>query len=881
MKYLQQIFFFLTLLVFCSSNAQHSNTVIGDYIVRLEEGIDGDFFARKMAENGNTSYQIVPVKRISKNLNIWLLHSNNSSINTLELLNVLRSHKLVHTAQLNHLIENRGNIPNDPQFNQQWPLLNDGSMGLVNADLDSELAWDITTGGLAPNGDTIVVCVIDDGIDLYHEDLEANLWRNHAEIPNNNIDDDNNGFVDDYLGWNAYTQEDNIGLGAWHGTPTAGIIGAKGNNNTGVSGVSWNIQMMIVKGGGNEADAIAAYEYPLEMRKLYNETDGEKGAFVVATNTSWGVNGLHADEAPVWCALYDSLGAYGVLNCAATANNEVDVEIYGDMPTSCTSDYLISVTNINRFDEKVIEAAYGSESIDLGAYGELSYTTAYNNTYNTFGGTSAATPHVTGTIGLLYAAPCLSFATLSKENPAEAALLMKDYIMQGTVANESVEGITVSEGRLNTHNSLQLLLQDCLDDSCFPPYGLAANAIAEDSVKISWNVLEADSFLLSFRPQGNIDWTPFVSQEDYYDVKLLESCTYYEYRLQSFCGDELSAYTPIKSFKTLGCCDTPKQLSVDYTDENSIQISWSEVAAAENYLVRIKADNMEWTEYESFPDTDFEFLNLETCTEYTIEVESICNDDTEIYKSTIKSFTKDCGSCRDTAYCLGALPDDLSFDWIDRLELNDAIYASESNAYSLTSDTNLTVNINAVYELKLSSVTEQDNFFLKSYGAWIDFNQDGVFDPDEKILSTVSNQLDINQEFFVPQNAVIGTTRMRVVLNNYEAASPCSNLPFGEIEDYCINISDDTQVNEYENESESINIFPNPAHEKISIRLPEKWLLNNELNISIFNAFGQQMCSHKNQSKLTIHTANYAKGIYSVVVENENNIIGVSKLIIY
>ena len=880
MKHLQYLFFFLTFLVFYNLNAQHSNTVLGDYIVRLDEGVDVNSFTREISENNNTSYQLNPIKCLSNNLNIWLLHSNTND-NTVNLLNVLKRNKQVHTVQLNHIIENRTNIPNDPQFNQQWPLLNDGSVGLENADLDNELAWDITTGGLNPKGDTIVVCVIDDGIDLYHEDLESNIWRNHQEIPNNNIDDDNNGFVDDYLGWNAYTQEDNVGLSAWHGTPTAGIIGAKGNNNTGISGVNWEIQLMIVKGGGNEADAIAAYDYPLEMRKLYNNTNGAKGAFVVATNTSWGVNGLHAEEAPIWCALYDSLGSYGVLNCAATANNEVDVELSGDMPTTCTSDYLISVTNINRFDEKVIEAAYGAESIDLGAYGELSYTTAYNNTYNTFGGTSAATPHVTGTIGLLYSAPCLSFAELSIENPAEAALLMKEYILQGTVSNESVESITVSEGRLNTHNSLQLLLQDCLDDSCFPPYGLEVNTIAEDSAHISWNVLEADSFLLSFRPQGNISWSLLHTQNNFYDISELESCSYYEYIIQSYCGNELSDYTSIKNFKTLGCCDTPKQLSADYVTENTIQISWNEVNAAENYLIRIASENTTWVEYETFPDNTFEFTNLEACTEYTIEVESICDDDTEIYKSTIKVYTKDCGSCRDTAYCLGALPDNLSFDWISRIELNDAIYESESNAYSLTSDTNITVNINAAYELKLSSVTEQNDFFLKSYGAWIDFNHDGVFDADESILNIISNKLEVNQEFFVPNNAIIGTTRMRVVLNNYESASPCNNLAFGEIEDYCINISDDTQVDEYEGENESINIFPNPAHEKISIRLPEKWLLNNEVSIRIFNAFGQLVCSHSNKSELIVHTNNYAKGIYSVVVEDEDSIIGVSKLIIY
>lgn len=881
MKYLKPIFFLFSLLVFCNTYGQDSSTIPGDIIIRLENGVDADFFIREMAEDTSDKYELKVVRQLSKSLNIWLLHSDSQPINDQETLFVVRQQKEVMNAQFNHIISLRSNVPDDPEFDQQWSLLNDGSIGLENADLDVELAWDITTGGLSPQNDSIVVCIIDDGIDLFHEDLTDNLWRNHTEIPNNNIDDDNNGFVDDYWGWNSYSQDDNIGSSAWHGTPIAGIIGAKGNNNTGVSGINWGVKMMIVKGGGNEADAIAAYDYPLEMRKLYNSSNGTQGAFVVATNTSWGVNGLQEDEAPLWCAMYDSLGTHGVLNCGATANNEIDVDTYGDMPTSCTSDYLITVTNINRFDEKVIDAAYGAESIDLGAYGELSYTTAYDNAYNTFGGTSAAAPHVAGSIALLYAAPCLSFAELSKEDPAEAALLMKDYLLQGSIPNESLEGISLSGGRLNTHNSLQLLLQDCLDDSCFPPYGLVVDSLAEDSVKIVWNTLEADSFLLSFRAQGELSWNTFPSDSTYYHMKSLESCTYYDYRVQAYCADELSNFSSIKSFKTLGCCDSPKQLTVYNTTEESIAISWNTVAAAENYLVRIKSEESDWLESELFPENTFEFFNLDACTEYTIEVESICNDDMEAYISTTQAYTKDCGSCRDTEYCLGALPDDLSFDWLSRVKLNDAEYETLSNAYSLTSDTNLTLNINAGYDLTLESAMEQSNFFLKSYGAWIDYNQDGVFDAEEKILHTVSNQLEVNQHFLVPENALIGTTRMRVVLNNYESSSPCSNLPFGEIEDYCVNISDDTTVDEYLPENSSILIFPNPTSDKFTIRIPEKWLLQEHISIRIYNSFGQLISSHENKNEIQLSSHNLAKGVYTVLVENENNLIDLSKLIIF
>src|SRR5690606_36199811 len=143
----------------------------------------------------------------------------------------------------------------------------------------------------------------------------------YHEIPNNGIDDDGNGYVDDFLGWDADAADDDITggtFGGGHGTPVAGIVGAKGNNGIGVTGVNWNVKLMIVVGGGNEAQAIAAYSYPLSLRKLYNQTGGQRGAFVVSTNASWGIDFTQASTAPLWCAMYDTLGAYGILNAGAT-----------------------------------------------------------------------------------------------------------------------------------------------------------------------------------------------------------------------------------------------------------------------------------------------------------------------------------------------------------------------------------------------------------------------------------------------------------------------------------------------------------------------------------------------------------------------------------
>ena len=199
-------------------------------------------------------------------------------------------------------------------------------------------AWDnYTTGGTSALGDEIVIAIIDDGFDLDHEDL--NFWQNDNEIPNG-VDDDNNGYIDDFEGWNAYNQTGNIPADD-HGTHVSGIAAALGNNGKGISGVNWNTQVMPIAGSSdNEAIVIEAYSYVLEMCARYNETNGQEGAFVVVTNASFGVNQGDPDDFPIWCGLYDELGSEGILNCAATANHNWNIDQVGDVPTACTSNFL-------------------------------------------------------------------------------------------------------------------------------------------------------------------------------------------------------------------------------------------------------------------------------------------------------------------------------------------------------------------------------------------------------------------------------------------------------------------------------------------------------------------------------------------------------------
>ncbi len=350
----------------------------------------------------------------------------------------------------NRRVMTRSTNPNDPFFLQQWDMNR----------IDMPLAWDITTGGITKKGDTIVVAVLDDGFDLTHDDLKGNIWYNREEVPGDGIDNDQNNYIDDYAGIYLDTGNDDHPLDA-HGVNVCGIIGAKGNNDFAISGVNWNVKMMLVSGISFESDIIEGYRYILEMRKRYNESNGAQGAFVVTTNLSAGIDNAFAEDHPIWCQLYEQLGQAGILNVAATANKNIDVDSDGDMPTTCTSDFLVSVTNLNEDDVKASNAAFGPIHIDLGAPGTSTLTTDLGNGTKNFPGTSAATPHVSGVVALMYAAACEGFIDKVKTEPALAALDIRSMLLSGVDENASLSGKTRTGGRLNAFNALLGLADVC------------------------------------------------------------------------------------------------------------------------------------------------------------------------------------------------------------------------------------------------------------------------------------------------------------------------------------------------------------------------------------------------------------------------------------
>lgn len=455
----------LVVLAFATAFAQkeipfgeQGEPVPGELIVMFESNLDADGFARKHATVAGVKTSLLQMKQLSKPSNIYLYKFNEDRIDGEELVSELASAEGVKAVQLNHFVADRA-TPNDPSFAQQWHHIQS-----ADHDIDSDLAWDITTGGTTANGHQIVVAVLEGGgSDWDHTDIVENHWVNSAEIPNNNIDDDGNGYVDDYNGWNTTSNSDVISPGG-HGTSVSGMIGAKGNNSQGGAGVNWDVGIMQVQMGGlTESNVIAAYSYPHTMRNMFNETNGAEGAFVVATNASWGIDLANPANYPVWCAYYDDLGESGILNCGATSNSAVNVDVQGDMPTGCSSDYMVTVTATNSSDIRTF-SGYGATTIDLAAPGENVYLPSGFSSYSSTSGTSFATPCVAGAIALVYSVPCSDLASNAISSPQATADLVRGFILNGVDPVSQLASETVTGGRLNAFNSVTLAMQNCNSD---------------------------------------------------------------------------------------------------------------------------------------------------------------------------------------------------------------------------------------------------------------------------------------------------------------------------------------------------------------------------------------------------------------------------------
>lgn len=393
------------------------------------------------------------IERISSNMNIYKI-SRQKPWSDKE-IQLLRQDLAVEIIQKNRnlSISTRATTPNDTFFSNQKFHNYTNFPGLTAPfGINSVNAWDLNKSITTKKGDTIVIAVIDESLDSAHEDLDYFINRN--EIPNDSIDNDNNGAIDDYMGWSADSNNSSFWDGIFHGTKVAGILGAKGNNLKGVAGVAWNVKILPISGFSSIDKVIKAYDLVITHKKNYKNTNGLKGAYIVATNFSGSTIGFESDE-PIWCSIYDTLGKYGILNVAATDNVVRDISIgNGDLPSNCTSDFLITATNLDNLNK--LATGYSKCHIDIAANATNVYTTTNGNSYGNAGsGSSFAAPMIAGTIALMYSNLCVNILDSINKNPLVYLKKLKNELLVNVDSIAELNDKIVSSGKLNVYKSIE------------------------------------------------------------------------------------------------------------------------------------------------------------------------------------------------------------------------------------------------------------------------------------------------------------------------------------------------------------------------------------------------------------------------------------------
>ena len=397
-------------------------------------------------------------------------------------------------------------IPKDPGLGSLWGLSSNG------AGIKADKAWDVSKGSIKN-----VVGIIDSGIDYTHTDLYKNVFLNQGElkglswfsslvdVDNNKlitfwdlndsqnwsgsqnvalrlndwngngyidagdlldnrsgwedgIDFDKNGYIDDLIGWD-FVDNDNDPMDLnGHGTHVSGTIGAMGDNNVGVTGINFQIQMtglrfLDANGSGTISNAIKATDYFTDLK-----TRGLNGPDnFLATNNSWGGGGANTGLS----GAISRADQAGILFVAAAGNSSTNVESY---PAAYTQNNVISVAALTSTGGLASYSNYGSTWVDLGAPGSGIYSTLLNGTYGTFNGTSMAAPHVTGAAGLL--------ATMF---PTASAAQIKAALLDGT-ANAALAGKTMTGDQLDLTVAINNLTKAIGTTPPTPTYSIATNS---------------------------------------------------------------------------------------------------------------------------------------------------------------------------------------------------------------------------------------------------------------------------------------------------------------------------------------------------------------------------------------------------------------------
>lgn len=423
----------------------------------------------------------------------------------------------VEYAEPNYIRSANLTVPNDQLFPLQWQLRNTSSPGV---DISMPSAWDIIRGD-----GSLIIAVLDSGMDYTHSDLATNVWRNPGEAGcTGQIDRDGNGYAADCRGWNFVDGNNNPMDDEGHGTHISGVIGAIGNNSLGVAGMLWSVQIMPLKildnrGIGTVSDEAAAIEYAIR-----------KGAKIINASFAGDTFSSFEKEAIMVANEADVLFVTAAGNSSNGSSGD-DNDSFPVYPGNYNLPNVISVAATDQHDHIASFSNYGLNTVHVAAPGVSILSTVPPALHSLFcggsplsgyeycDGTSMATPHVTGLAGLL-------LGYYGELTP----LQLRTMIMRFTDALPSLHGIIKSGGRINAYKAISALQ---------PPSGLTANVQSSTQIVLKWNdnATGENGYRIERKTSGDnfeeIDTTG-PDATSYADSKELRPTTEYTYRVRAF-----------------------------------------------------------------------------------------------------------------------------------------------------------------------------------------------------------------------------------------------------------------------------------------------------------------------------------------------------------
>lgn len=472
-------------------------------------------------------------------------------------------------------------IPNDTYFQTQWGMHNTGQggpgfgAGVVDADIDAPEAWDVFRGDA-----NLRIAVIDTGVDYRHADLAPNMWINPGEVPGNRRDDDGNGYIDDVHGYDFVNNDGDPFDDHGHGTHCAGVIAARSDNGSGMSGLNWQAKIVGLKflgagGSGSTSGAIRALEYC--------HRNG-----IRISNNSWGSGSYNQ-------SLRDAIAAANSgqhLFVAAAGNSGADTDSRAHYPSSFDLPNIISVGAADNRDTLASFTNFGATSVDLFAPGVAIVSTVPNNGYASWSGTSMAAPSAAGTAALVWGyAPQLS-------NMQVKSALMNTVRTSGSYAGKCITG-----GMLNAANAIRSV-QPALPPLTSPDQ-MRLTAVGTGSISVAWNDRSTGEtgFISSISTNGTTwsDAASFGANATGGSITGLAPDTLYHLRVRAVRSNPdgtttVSSNSNVIQVRT-GVLPLVAPTSLRHTAVglNSINIAWNDLATGEmGYRVAISTDGTNW-----------------------------------------------------------------------------------------------------------------------------------------------------------------------------------------------------------------------------------------------------------------------------------------------